>query len=44
MVKDGLGLGMDGTVVRGAYCVGSYLVEDGEFGVVRMVTCVPELE
>lgn len=28
-MRDGLGLGMDGTVVRTA-CVGSHLVEDGE--------------
>lgn len=31
-MEDGLGLGMDGSVVRTAY-VGGHLVEDGEFGV-----------
>lgn len=29
-MKDGLGLGLNGTVVRTTYCVGSYLVEGGE--------------
>lgn len=32
-MKGGLGLGLNGAVVRTA-CVGSRLVEDGEFGVV----------
>lgn len=29
-MRDGLGLGMDGSVVRTAYCVRSYLVKDRE--------------
>lgn len=40
---DGLGLGLNGTVVRTA-CVGGHLVEGGEFGVVRMVGYLPEVK